>query len=191
MNIYEKLDEGRALFHSNAIKGTGKNDFAGWSYIDLTDILPTIREIEHKLGYITLISFTADTATARVVDIADPTQYLEFTSPMSTASLKGCHEVQNLGAVQSYLRRYLYFIIYEVVEHDQLDKAVDTTESQNKATGDTITEKQLNFLMGYFNGDGKDKRAQAEGKYGPVDKWTKQQASTVIDYIQSWRNNRI
>ena len=41
---------------------------------------------------------------------------------MSTASpWKGCHEVQNLGAVQTYLKRYLYQNCFEIVEADQLN----------------------------------------------------------------------
>jgi hypothetical protein len=40
---------------------------------------------------------------------------------MSSAELKGCHPVQNLGAVQTYLRRYLYTAAFELVEHDALD----------------------------------------------------------------------
>lgn len=35
---------------------------------------------------------------------------------MSRAALKGCHEVQNLGAVQSYLRRYLYMAAFDIGE---------------------------------------------------------------------------
>jgi hypothetical protein len=40
---------------------------------------------------------------------------------MSSAALKGCHEVQNLGAVQTYLRRYLWVAALEIVEHDAID----------------------------------------------------------------------
>jgi hypothetical protein len=40
---------------------------------------------------------------------------------MSSAALKGCHDVQNLGAVQTYLRRYLWVNAFEIVEHDALE----------------------------------------------------------------------
>jgi hypothetical protein len=89
----------------------------------LTDILPLITAIEHDLKYMTAISFTEDEAVAKVINIENPEEIIEFTTPMSSASLKGCHEVQNLGAVETYLRRYLYMVIYEIVEQDVLDKA--------------------------------------------------------------------
>ena len=40
---------------------------------------------------------------------------------MAKAELKGCHEIQNLGASETYLRRYLYVAAFEIVEHDALD----------------------------------------------------------------------
>ena len=123
MNIYEKLSEGRYQFKQQKLKGSGKNEYAGYTYIDLTDILPLITAIEHELKYITTISFTTEQATATVVDVEKPEDTIAFTTPMSTASLKGCHEVQNLGAVETYLRRYLYMAVYEIVEQDELDKA--------------------------------------------------------------------
>ena len=55
-----------------------------------------------------MVSFGDEEATLEFVDSENPTERIVFRSPMSTASLKGCHEVQNLGAVESYIKRYLY-----------------------------------------------------------------------------------
>ena len=35
--------------------------------------------------------------------------------------MKGCHEVQNLGAVETYVKRYLYQNAFEIVEADSLN----------------------------------------------------------------------
>jgi hypothetical protein len=51
---------------------------------------------------------------------------------MSRAELKGCHEVQNLGAVQTYLRRYLWTTAMEIVEHDALDATTGSVEVKPK-----------------------------------------------------------
>ena len=40
---------------------------------------------------------------------------------MGTANLKGCHEVQNIGACETYQRRYLYTTALSISEHDALD----------------------------------------------------------------------
>ena len=52
---------------------------------------------------------------------------------MSTASLKGCHEVQNLGAVESYVRRYLYLTAFEIVESDCLDATSQSLQAGQPA----------------------------------------------------------
>jgi hypothetical protein len=49
---------------------------------------------------------------------------------MGSAALKGCHEVQNVGAVETYQRRYLWVTAMEIVEHDVLD-AVTGTDTGN------------------------------------------------------------
>jgi hypothetical protein len=40
---------------------------------------------------------------------------------MAEANLKGAHPIQNLGAVLSYQRRYLWMAAMEIVEHDIID----------------------------------------------------------------------
>jgi hypothetical protein len=57
-----------------------------------------------------------------IVDVASA-QSIELTSPMAEAQLKGCHPIQNLGAVETYTRRYLWVVALEIVEHDALDSA--------------------------------------------------------------------
>ena len=42
---------------------------------------------------------------------------------MSTCEMKGLHAVQQLGAVETYLRRYLWVAALEIVEHDALDSS--------------------------------------------------------------------
>jgi hypothetical protein len=51
---------------------------------------------------------------------------------MSKAELKGCHDVQNLGAVQTYLRRYLWTAAFEIVEHDALDATTGSVKPEPK-----------------------------------------------------------
>jgi hypothetical protein len=51
---------------------------------------------------------------------------------MSSAALKGCHDVQNLGATISYLRRYLWVNCFEICEHDALDATTGSSEPAKK-----------------------------------------------------------
>jgi hypothetical protein len=55
---------------------------------------------------------------------------------MSSAALKGCHEVQNLGAVQTYLSRYLWVSVLHIVEHDALDATTGSKVVEEEGTPD-------------------------------------------------------
>ena len=117
MTIYEKLAEARTRLN---VKKSGKNNFAKYGYFELADFLPEINLLAKELGFVCLVSFDAEKATMTIKDATGEGEII-FTSPMSTAELKGCHAVQNLGAVQTYLRRYLYQTAFEIVEAEQLD----------------------------------------------------------------------
>ena len=103
------------------IKPSGKNTHVGYDYFDLSDILPAVTELEKIHKMLSVVRFCDDYASLTVYNSEKTDEFIEFTSPMSTADLKGCHAVQNLGAVETYIRRYLYMIAYEIVEHESLD----------------------------------------------------------------------
>ena len=122
MSIYNKLNAARAKFHTLKLTKTGHNKFAGYYYFELGDFLIPAMGVLNECNLCAFISFGKDLATMKIVDMEDNTS-IEITSPMSSAALKGCHEVQNLGAVQTYLRRYLWVAALEIVEHDALDSS--------------------------------------------------------------------
>jgi len=122
MNVYKKLMQARIDLQNTTLTKSGHNKFAGYKYFELGDFIPAIQNIFNGLGLCGTISYTNDLATLTIVDMSDLSK-IEITSPMSEAALKGCHAVQNLGAVQTYIRRYLWVAALEIVEHDALDSS--------------------------------------------------------------------
>ena len=118
--VYEKLQQARIKLQATQLKKSGHNKYAGYQYFELGDFLPTINQIFAELKLCSTVSFDNETATLKIIDFETGGQ-IRFTSPMAEAQLKGCHPVQNLGATQTYLRRYLYVLALEIVEHDALD----------------------------------------------------------------------
>ncbi len=131
MSVYGKLQEARIMLQRTKLSKSGKNKFAGYEYFELGDFLPAIQEICQKVGLCGVVSFNHEMAFLQISDVEDGTSIM-FTSPMSSASLKGCHDVQNLGAVQTYLRRYLWTNAFEIVEHDALDAVMGKDEPAKK-----------------------------------------------------------
>jgi hypothetical protein len=120
MSVHKKLMAARLELQGRKLNKSGHNKFAGYKYFELGDFLPTIQEIFAQQGLCGVVSYLPDVAVLTITDMDDGT-YIHINSPMSSAALKGCHEVQNLGAVQTYLRRYLWVTAMEIVEHDALD----------------------------------------------------------------------
>jgi hypothetical protein len=131
MNVYRKLQLARVLLQNTKLNKSGKNKFAGYEYFELGDFIPAIQMIFEDVGLCGVISYTNDVATLTIHN-TEGDDRVEFTSPMSRAELKGCHEVQNLGAVQTYLRRYLWTTALEIVEHDALDATTGSVEVKLK-----------------------------------------------------------
>jgi hypothetical protein len=132
MGVYKKLAEARKMMRSRTLKKSGHNKFAGYNYFELGDFLHPALEIFDQLGLISIVSFTKEQAELCVVDTEGGGEII-FTCPFGSAALKGCHEVQNMGACQTYNRRYLYTLALELLEHDALDS---TTGSGNIETID-------------------------------------------------------
>lgn len=120
MSVFKKLNEARQRFHSLELKKTGHNKFAGYYYFELGDFLIPALQVFREVGLCAYVSFDKDVATMTIVDL-ESAERMEIKSPMGSAALKGCHEVQNIGAVETYQRRYLWVAALEIVEHDALD----------------------------------------------------------------------
>jgi len=120
MKVYSKLSKARVALQGRSLNKSGNNKFAGYKYFELADFLPTVQAIFNDVGLCDVISFTEDVATMTIYDVEDGSSVV-FTSPMGSANLKGCHMVQNIGAVETYQRRYLYTVAMAIVEHDALD----------------------------------------------------------------------
>lgn len=128
MSVHKKLMEARIELQGTQLKKSGLNKFAGYSYFELGDFLPTIQAIFNRLGLCGVVSYSIEYATLTITDTEDGT-VIVITSPMAEANLKGTHPIQNLGAVETYSRRYLWMTAMEIVEHDVLDASTGYEEA--------------------------------------------------------------
>lgn len=131
LNVYQKLQKCRVALQQKALRKSGKNSFAGYSYYELKDFLPAVNELYLEHGLCSIVSFDKEIATLTIVNSDNPEEKIIFTSPMASAQLKGCHEIQCLGAVESYQRRYLHMTALEIVESDALDATTGADEPSN------------------------------------------------------------
>ena len=151
--VHKKLMQARIMLQNAPLKKSGHNKFAGYYYFELGDFLPQVQEIFHQVGLCGYISFDTTIATLTIVDFEDNSQ-ITITSPMVEANLKGAHPIQNLGAVETYTRRYLWVSAMEIVEHDALDSSAPIKEEKQapvitptQGATDNIPPEELQYLQ--------------------------------------------
>jgi len=132
MSVYRKLNEARQKFHALQLQKSGENKFAGYRYFELGDFLIPGMQVFAEVGLCGIVSFQGGEARIDIVDVDKPDDRITICSPFGSASLKGCHEVQNIGAVETYQRRYLWMAALEVVEHDVIDASEPVKEEKKK-----------------------------------------------------------
>ena len=151
MSVHKKLMQARIQLQGTKLSKSGKNKFAGYSYFELGDFLPTIQDIFNQIGLCGYVSFGKDLATLTITDV-DGGGEIVITSPMAEANLKGTHPIQNLGAVETYNRRYLWMAAMEIVEHDILDASKPLEEkpapiiTPNQGAREEVAPDDLPYL---------------------------------------------
>lgn len=183
MKVYSSLQKCRVELQKKNLKKSGHNKFAGYTYYELADVLPTINQLMLENNLCSFVNFNNEIATLTIVSIEDNST-ITFTSPMSSASLKGCHDVQNLGAVQTYIRRYLYTNAFEIVESDALDSTQGRDEEPRK-----LSDKQINRLLAIAKKKGFDiaavkKKAIASYKKSNLEDLTKNEYDEIVNVLE-------
>ena len=146
MSVYKKLQDVSVALQETKMKKSGKNKFAGFSYFELGDFLPTVNQLFQANGLCGYVSFDSEIAMLTITDVEDNSS-VEVCSPMVTISMKGANEIQNLGAVQTYQRRYLYMAALGITENDVVDS--QEMKHEKKVTKATVSQvKQIVELLG-------------------------------------------
>lgn len=146
MSVYKKLNEAREKFHGLELKKSGYNRFSEYYYFELGDFLIPAMRVFSEVGLCAIVSFEAETATMTIVDVDNAEQRIVITSPMGSAKLKAAHEVQNVGAVETYQRRYLWIAALEIVEHDALDATMGKEKPEPKRAKNGVMADVLKEL---------------------------------------------
>lgn len=162
MNVYQRLQKARIDLQNAKIKKSGKNAYANFSYFELKDFIPTVNNLFDKYGLSSNFSIIDDMANLYIINADKPEENILFTSPIAETQLKGCTPIQALGAIHTYMKRYLYLNAFEIVEDDLLDAQAGNIKPTEKKTetkeikyfcsscGKEITKKVADFSNGKY-----------------------------------------
>ena len=128
-NVRQKLAQARLAFLNENVKKSGKNMHLEFKYFELEDIVPSAIKIFADIGLLTTTNFDGVVASMTVYNtdnIDEPG--ITFTAPyrevkpiVSNKGSQVTNEMQALGSSITYLRRYLYMMMLDIVEHDDID----------------------------------------------------------------------
>lgn len=149
MSIYKKIQLVKQKLLEANLRKTGENKYAGFKYYELADFTPTIINLCNEVGLFTKITFNNEEAKLTIINSDKPDQREEYTSPMRTLELKGCNQIQALGGVETYSRRYLYMSAFDIIENDMFDAQSGSNSSKDVKA----TDKQIELLKKYYVGD--------------------------------------
>ena len=121
MSVYKKLQTARLRLVNTNITKSGKNKFAGYEYFELGDFIPAIHQIFDEVGLCGAFTFSGDVAHLCIYDTELEEKAVIFSCPVVQAENVKGQAIQNLGSTITYLRRYLWLMAMEIVEHDSVD----------------------------------------------------------------------
>lgn len=132
MNIYEKITNITLDFQKKKVKKSGQNKYAGYQYFELGDIVPPLNELMAKYKVTMKIIYEREQAQMDLINSEKPEDRICYFCPMADVSLKGAHAIQNLGAQQTYIRRYFLMTAFNIVENDYYDAIQGKEEKEKK-----------------------------------------------------------
>ena len=126
-NIFEKMIVARSLFQASPKKKTGYNPHLKSNFFQLDDIIPIVSKIETTCNLLFHITFE-DKGVLTVINVENPSENIKYTTPFSILGIKGMSDIQAIGAVETYSRRYLYQMALDIIETDELDETLGKPE---------------------------------------------------------------
>lgn len=134
-NIYEKLLLAREMFASANVKKTGKNSYAEFKYFTLEDIVPVKNKIFKQLGIVDIIRFYQEPKTAELylINADKPEESVVFSCNLAPDNSLIKNPIQSEGAVQTYVRRYLYMLVLDIIEADLIEETSGKPEPGKQA----------------------------------------------------------
>ena len=137
LNVYGKLAVARGKFLNAPLKKSGVNTYAEFKYFELEDIVPTAINIFTELGLVLVENITFENATATLVNVDNPEEFIIFNAPAKDPNIENgtkMSAIQGLGAYITYMRRYLYMLVLDIVEADGVDAVIGKEEEKKPAT---------------------------------------------------------
>lgn len=134
-NLNDSIISIRVKLQNSKLKKSGKNKFAGFDYFELADFLPKLNELmlEEKINdrfYIKDDLATLELQKGEETNIYTM-PFVLFSTPLNKNGQPSMQDIQYLGALNTYYKRYLYLNAFGITDGEIIDKMNNNELSKN------------------------------------------------------------
>ena len=163
-SLNESIIDIRVKLQNAKLKKSGKNKFAGFDYFELSDFLPKLNELMQEEKINDRYFIKDDYATVEIQKGEEINVYtmpfVLFETPVNAKvnektgevirEVKSMQDIQYLGALNTYYKRYLYLNAFgitdgEVIDGMNNDEVVSTTKERKATAGQVAVLNKLNI----------------------------------------------
>ena len=151
-NLNESIIKIRVDLQNSKLKKSGKNKFAGFDYFELADFLPRLNELMLEENVNDLFNIKDNEATLTLIKGEEKQIYsipfTMFETPINTRydnntkkykEVKSMQDIQYLGALNTYYKRYLYLNAFGITDGEVIDSMDNSNLEKSKI--DELKEK--------------------------------------------------
>ena len=197
LNIYGKLAVARGKFLNAPIQKSGVNRYAEFKYFELEDIVPVATDIFAELGLALIPTVTYTEAKATLVNIDNPEEVIVFDAPAKDPNIENgtkMSAIQGLGAYVTYMRRYLYMLVFDIVEADPVDGTIGKEDNEapapKKSTKPASPEKREEVKKDLIDEGGLMTETQSKSILSGLKKLREKDIDKYEPYVQEINKKR-
>lgn len=145
-NLNESIIKIRVELQKSKIKKSGKNKYAGFDYYELKDFLPRLNELLLQENINDKFSIENDEVVLTLMKGDEKQEYkmpfVLFETPLNKNGSKSMQDIQYLGALNTYYKRYLYLNAFGITDGEVID-SMDNSQvtTKRKATNKKESEQ--------------------------------------------------
>ena len=190
-NLNESIINIRVELQNAKLKKSGKNKFAGFDYFELADFLPKLNELMLSEGLNDRFYIKDDLATLEIqkggeintytmpfVMFETPTNRREDKTTGEVYEVKTMQDIQYLGALNTYYKRYLYLNAFGITDGE----IIDSMNNEEIKSEPKATPKQVEVLLELYKDENLRKLLEAN-KINSINELPMKKASELIKKI--------
>lgn len=136
--LNERIISIRVKLQNSKLKKSGNNKFAGFDYFELADFLPRLNELMLEEGINDLFTIDGDEVTLTLLKGEEEQTYkmpfIKFNVPLNKNGQPSMQEIQYLGALNTYYKRYLYLNAFGITDGEVIDSMNNEELKEEKKT---------------------------------------------------------